>query len=486
MAKQHNKGFTLIEVMLSITLLAMIALFMLPISVQSLRFSKWNNIKLTAMNLAYSQVEYLKAEAAKDYDKLGIDSLGYSPKGIIKEDLYMNELGTNPITIEGIQYKFLTSIYWESARASNGEFVANAMKKADVIVKAKDPFSGIEKEYSVIGTLISDEGERTPTDNVPLKVIVIKGEDFNNPVKNVKVVVNNIDDKLVNWGMTDELGVVLFSELEKDTTYRVLPEKWDRGDMIGRPNGIAGSFPNQSYIYYKEAKVESLTNPTEVVLHVDFHGYISLKSDLEETIFNEILENSKLTLKPYYTAYDENNVNLELETKLNSLGNLKLWRIWKYTHEIKCGSNTYYFLDKETNEQWDGTFEYIEEKPTIKELYLGFGVNEGKKATVTHINGKIYRIEIEFTSEIDDDCLKQIQFLIKTKNDEEINEQFKSIKKSDINRNKIEIIVETTGQISAPGQETKLYIVNPEELKDINGIKIIQNEVYFELSSKKD
>lgn len=485
MAKHYNKGFTLIEVMFSITLLAVIALFMLPMSIYGVQFAKWNNIRLTAMNLAYSQVEYLKAEAAKNYEDLGIDSPGYTPKGIIKSELYMNEEGTNPIIIEGIEYKLLTKIYWEEAHSGTGERVTNAMKKADVIVKAKAPFSSIEKDYSVIGTLISDEGERTPTDNVPLKVIVIKGEDFNNPVKNVKVVVNNIHDNFVNWGMTNELGVVLFPELEKDTTYRVLPEK---EEMIGRPTGVAGSSPDQIYTYYEEAKVESLTNPTELVLHIDFPGYILLKSDLEETIFNEILENSKLTLKSYYTAYDENNVNLELETKLNSLGNFKLWRSWKYTHEIKYGSNTYYFLDKETNEQWDGTFEYIEESPTIKELYLGFGVKKDNViVTKQEGEGNTFLIEIEFTSEIDGDCLNLIKFLIKTKNDDEIEYKLESIKKSNTNKNIIELTISgTTGQIDASGQETKLYIVNPEELKDINGIKIIQNEVYFELSSKKD
>ena len=151
MGKQHSKGFTLIEVVVSITLLAIIALFMLPMSIYAVQFAKWNNIKLTAMNLAYSQVEWLKTLEYKD---LGLDSVGYSPKGIVKEDLYLNESDTNPKTIEGIEYSSLTNIYWESAESTTGDFLANATKKVDVIVRAKDPFPELQKHIQWAALLL--------------------------------------------------------------------------------------------------------------------------------------------------------------------------------------------------------------------------------------------------------------------------------------------------------------------------------------------
>ncbi|HOE57799.1 MAG TPA: type II secretion system protein, partial [Bacillota bacterium] len=124
---KKNKGSALVEIIVSIALLGIIALFLLPVSIYSVQYSKWNNIKLTAMNLAYTQLEWLKT---LDYNTdLGLDETGYSPKGTVKQNLYLNESGSNPKTIEGIEYRLLTSIYWQSATAHTGDFVANATKK---------------------------------------------------------------------------------------------------------------------------------------------------------------------------------------------------------------------------------------------------------------------------------------------------------------------------------------------------------------------
>ncbi|HOM43963.1 MAG TPA: type II secretion system protein, partial [Bacillota bacterium] len=84
---RRDKGFTIIETIVSIALLGMIALFLLPLSTYSIQHSRWNNIRLTAMNLAYTQVEWLKT---LDYNsELGLDSAGYSPSGTVKENLYL-------------------------------------------------------------------------------------------------------------------------------------------------------------------------------------------------------------------------------------------------------------------------------------------------------------------------------------------------------------------------------------------------------------
>lgn len=483
MERHGNKGFTLVEIVVSITLLAIIALFMLPMSVQSLKFSKWNNIKLTAMNLAYSQVEYLKAEAAKDYDQLGIDAEGYSPKGIIKEDLYMNESGTNPITIEGIEYKLLTSIYWESARSTSGEFVANAMKKADVTIKAKDVFTGVEKNYSVLGTLITWEGERKALNNKPLLVRVITGELFTDPAKSVKVVVNNTSDTLVNWGRTDEKGEVYFTELEKNKTYRVYPEEWDKGDMMGRPTGLNNT--KNSYIFYDEVEIKDIVSDyIEHTLYVDFPGYIDLQSHSGYPKYpDEFLNNSKLILKPDYTPPEGVIVNLDLSTNLKELKGLKIWRSWAYDkYSITNGTDTYYFIEKDTYKLWDGRFPYISNSITKKELLLGYGINQNLgNATCKNTHSQDYEIEFEFTSEFKGN-LEDIKFSLINKHNEQLGYVSAEIER--INEKRIRIKLKSvTGQVGASGQEPKLYIDNSSSTIYINeyGMPLVVDNAFCEL-----
>lgn len=484
MKKQHNKGFTLIEVVVSITLLAIIALFMLPMSVQSLRFSKWNNIKLAAMNLAYSQIEYLKAEAAKDYDKLGIDLQGYSPKGIIKEDLYMNELGTNPITIEGIQYKLLTSIYWESARASNGEFVANAMKKADVTVKAKDIFTGIEKTYSVLGTLIAREGERDPANNKPLLVKVITGESFTEPAKNVMIIVNNTSNTLVNWGRTDERGEVFFTELEKPKIYRVCPKEWDKGDMMGRPTGLDDT--KKAYIFYDSVEIKDTVNDyIEHTQYVDYPGYIDLQGHSGYPYYSDVILSSKLILRPNYTPPDGVMIDLDLNTNLKELKNLKIWRSWVYDkYSITDGTDTYYFIEKDTYNLWDGRFPYIDGSITKKELLLGYGINQNiGNATCKNIHANKYEIEFEFTSKFKGNP-DDIKFSLYNKNNSKLDYAAEKTVIEKINEKRIKITLESiTGQVGALGQKAKLYIDNTisEIYRNEFGMPLVTNNAFCEL-----
>ena len=112
----NKKGMTLIEVILSITLLGIIAISILPMSMYSVKYAKWDSIKLNALNLANSQIEWLKSY---DYEKLGLNKLGYDPKGEIEEDKYMNEYEI--VEIEGVEYRVYTNIYWVGRKSTTGE-----------------------------------------------------------------------------------------------------------------------------------------------------------------------------------------------------------------------------------------------------------------------------------------------------------------------------------------------------------------------------
>lgn len=390
MGHQHNKGFTLVEMIVSVALLAIIALFMLPMSMYSVQYSRWNNIKLTAMNLAYTQVEWLKT---LDYNTdLGLDSTGYSPSGIVDEELYLNEAGSSPKTIEGIEYSLLTSIYWESAEASNGDFVANAVKKADVTVKARDPISGNERTYSVIGTLIAFEGERTLSVYVPLKIRAITGEDFTNPAKNVKLVVNNLSNTMVSWSRTDEKGEAIFTDLA-NAKYYVFPQEWEDGDMVARPTGIKGTANNEDWIYQVQVEVKATTGDyIEQIFYVDHPAYIGLNG------YPEALMNSTyVKLDPVYDPPEGDTASYDLDTSLTRLLSKKLWRAWDYNYSITNGTNSYYFVETESGNLWDGSFEYIEGAVTDKELKLAYGLKDG--SFKKEADGSV-TLTVEFTSEI--------------------------------------------------------------------------------------
>lgn len=475
MAKHYNKGFTLIEVMFSITLLAVIALFILPMSIYGVQFAKWNNIKLTAMNLAYSQVEWLRAEAAKDYDKLGLDLPGYSPKGIIKEDLYMNEKLTNPKTIGGIEYRLLTNIYWENAGSTTGDFVANATKKVDVIVKAKDPITGVIKTYSVMGSLIAFEGERTPTDNVPLKIRTITGEDFSEPAKNVKVVVN-LGNSMAFWGRTDDEGKVFFSELSKNIEYNVFPSEWGKSKfMMIRPNSSSGISPNEKWDYIKPIKI--VNDTVELIFFVDYPGYIILDN------YDGIMNDTIVLLNPInYVSPEGETWDLDINTSLTNLANRMIWRAWEYEYSITRTidanyTDKYYFVEKATGDMWNGKFQYKKDDITNLELELAFGLKDG---CFTDNGDGTITAGIEFTSQMQD--IEDLSFIV-FEDANKINQDVISIIEVAAGR-KYNITFSTTSNITK--DKLKFVIDNPslETLTSIHGMKIVKDLGVCELMRK--
>ena len=390
MRMRRDKGFTLIEIIVSIALLGMISLFLLPLSAYSIQHSRGNNIRLTAMNLAYTQVEWLKT---LDYNsELGLDSAGYSPSGKVKENLYLNETGSDPKVIDGIEYRLMTSIYWESAVSSQGEYIANAAKKADVTVRVRDPLSGKEKAFSVLGTLIAFEGERTLYSYVPLKVRTITGEDFTKPAKNVKVTVKNLSNTVVSWSRTDEKGEALFAGLA-NAKYNVCPEEWEKGEMTARPTGTSGAYPNEDWIYHLQVEVKATGDDfLEQIFYVDYPAYIVLTGYPKA-----LTDNSRVRLDPIYDQPEGDTAAYDLDTNLTSLMTKKIWRAWDYEHSITSGAYSYYFVDKDTGNLWDGSFDYMENGVTRKELKLAFGLRDGSFRR--EADGSI-TLTVEFTSEI--------------------------------------------------------------------------------------
>ncbi len=369
----RRKGLTLIEVMIAIMLLGIITIAILPMSIYSARFAKWNTIRQNANSIAYTQVEWLKTldyntelELKGKYFPPGKD--GISVEGIVEEDLFMNEINTNPKVIDGINYNILTNIYWESGVSTTGEIVANALRKVDVTVKAIDPVTRTEKEYSVIGSLIAFEGERRPDNTTPFKVKAFKGHDFTELTKNVKIeIYNETGTSLRNWARTDENGEAVFVGLENDE-YQVKAKEWQIGDMMSKPNSVKDNFPSSKWESYDLIEINNSEEAyIEHSVFVDYPGYIEIHD-----VTDQILLNSELKLEPIYTSPEGEVLDLNLKINLTNLDKLKIWRAWTYNHSILYEDVEYKLIEKDTRRVWNGVFSYNYNKPTTKHLTLGY------------------------------------------------------------------------------------------------------------------
>ena len=139
---KSKKGFTIMELMVSVTLIALMATVTLPVFVFALKANSQNKIRSTANSLATSIIETVNGTP---YDDIG--NINGSPEGIFDEN-------TN-VTIDGIQYNIETLITWEE-RGKNPE----AFKNIQVTIKATDPLTGTEGIVEEMFTSVSEKSEQ--------------------------------------------------------------------------------------------------------------------------------------------------------------------------------------------------------------------------------------------------------------------------------------------------------------------------------------
>ncbi|WIV11018.1 type II secretion system protein [Proteiniborus sp. MB09-C3] len=414
MRKNKTKGFTLIEVIFSIVLLGIISVFIIPMSIYSVKYAKWNNIRLNALNLAYTQVEWLKT---LDYDDLGLDISGYSPRGIVKDDYYMND--NDSVTIKGVKYHVTTGVYWEGSESSTGEPVPQATKKVDVVVEAKDVFTGEIKEYSVLGTLISREGERIPTLPGQVKVsATLRGA--NEGVKNVMIGLGQ-STLYSTFANTDGGGIALIGNL-MNGAYKVQPIKWSYFEIMVMPNGVNAASSDwkldKEVIVPKWDKNNKPKYP-EINFYIDLPGYIALPVD------NKYPKAAKVEIKPtgesYIPSEGESEEHMLLEVSIEELISIKFWRLWNYEYTIENGEDRYFFTRSETGYLWDGKFDIDDlNKATTEKLDIVFALDENSVYKKT--NNKLTEIIINFTSQVNN-----IELMEFTLNDELIDKSYYTI-----------------------------------------------------------
>lgn len=467
MGNKYYNGFSLIEVIVAITLLSLIVIFIIPMSIYAYKYNKSNDIRLTSMNLGYNQIEYLKTINYKD---LGLNGPGFDPSGVVNEHLYMDDEDTYPININNVEYNILTNIYWESNRSTTGDFIPNATKKVDVSVTARDVLTGKQKIYSDFGTTIAYEGEASFIKETPLMVRAITGENLNEFAKNVTITINKSNNILVATNRTDSEGQVFFTQL-LEGNYNVLPSAWQKGDMISRPTGLTGIYPTQNWKFNNEITIKKIDEDfIELLTYVDYPGYIDL-----EDYDDEILRNAKLTLKPDYRPAEGDNLMLNLELPLNKLNGYKLWRTWIYETNIAHNGDNYYFVEKDTHKLWDGKFIYKSDSSTVKKLDLGIALkDEGK---FKKLPNNTIELEIEFTSQLES-VVNEIDFVIYEDNSMLSYDNF-TISEI-IPGRKFKIIV---NGIKPNGDNIEFYINDPENAMYSNpfGMRLVRDKNFCNL-----
>ena len=147
---QSKKGFTMVELMVSVVLIALIATVTYPAFVFSLRANNQNKIRLTANSIATDIIERIKGTP---YEKIG--NVGGSPEGIFPRNTTQ--------TIDGIEYNIETRITWENR--NNPEAYKNIM----VTVRAQDAFSETQRIFCEMSTSVS--GDIKPPKLCSIRVI---------------------------------------------------------------------------------------------------------------------------------------------------------------------------------------------------------------------------------------------------------------------------------------------------------------------------
>ena len=460
---KKRKGMTLIEVIFSIMILSIISISILPIAAHAVKFAKWNNIKLNALNLAYSQVEWLKT---LNYDELGLKVEKYSPYGIVEPSQYINE--GEPVNIDGVLYKIHTGIYWGKATSSMGEPVAQAMKKVDVTIEATDVSTGAMEEYAVLGTLITRESERKPTEpgHIITRVYLRGG---NEAAKNVRVGLGK-SQSYNSYTNTDDKGEALFGDLTQGTYY-IEPTHWKYSSLMIMPHGVDSSKTkwktNKEVLVPKWDKnnKDAIKFPEETFI-IDFPGQIKIADNARYPKDADFI--IKPTGESYIPAEGESEDHMKLVTKVKNISNTNFWRLWNYEYDISWGSEKFYLEDEKTSKVWDGKFDMSNlNKDSVAEVDLKFGL-EGA-AVVRNPDDPTSPVEIRLIFSSNISGFEGMEFAINNQIIP-IDGELVSIEKT-INKNN-QVIIRIDETIGFDSGELEFTIINYKSITNSYGMTL--------------
>jgi len=199
---RNKKGFTLVELLVAISLILIIATGMLPVFSHVARFNQVNKIRATANALAAGVMEEI---AALEFEDVG--TIDGNPSGNIPQ--------SREVTVDDAIYTIETMITWVGAESAANPFgtgyVDTAYKNVRVTVSAYDPFSGETYNYEQMHTISAREGEMKLHDKGNIRAVVKSsdGQSIDDPPIRIRISGPETASMKTNFA-----GEVLFGELE--------------------------------------------------------------------------------------------------------------------------------------------------------------------------------------------------------------------------------------------------------------------------------
>ena len=336
--RTNNKGFTLIEIMVSLAVLAILAYAFFILFDALLNSSVLSQKETTALTLANTQMEYLKS---LPYNNLAVEggpiySTQYIPGVIYK-------------TVNGFKYVITTSIqYVDDAYDGCGSYPSLTLEKEycrnyppptgapnpgdttdykDVRVVVTDGNSGIQLAY--LDTYIAPAVYGTSGSNGSLFVKVI--DNNGNPVQGASVqVVNNDFNPVLDLSTTsDSNGIATFYNLPPDSKYDYVVSasmaNYSSLTTIAEHGDLVPTYPNQKLL---------ANQSSYVTLEIEPQGQYSLLLQTTNTSGNPLpgvqvyvkggykMYTSSSNTQYYFDTINQNNSPVTDSNGLYGMNNL--------------------------------------------------------------------------------------------------------------------------------------------------------------------
>lgn len=349
-------GFTLVEILVALTILLIASVAFVPLFVYVAEASDANQARLVATNLAISQIEKIRALS---YEKVG--TKGGNPPGDIPHE--------QKETVGGREYIIRTDIWWvndpSDDDASGNDPIPYDYKRVKVTVTAPGLFAGSVTTSLDIRTLVALEGEEEVFPGGNILAQAFRGwrppdedpdkDPDEQTVEGVRIdLLTGPSAPQTLW--TDERGQALFAILYEGD-YAVAADASAQGMMV-RP------LQEEQTVSVSEAMT------TQATFEVERPCHLALKLRNKDTGAPISSGGEVILVSPFAGeirrtfAADKNGV---IEESL--LGDI--WPVGAgypgYAYDLKVLADGYlpYHLQADPDRPWDGTFASPGETKTI-------------------------------------------------------------------------------------------------------------------------
>ena len=329
MFAKNKDGFTLLEVIIAITLVAIMVVAFSPVFASILRTYHFNKSRITASNIAQTKLEERRYEVAQgDYDEVG--TVSGNPSGSVPQEEF--------VTKNSKRYKVNTDISWEDETLSDGTVVYSAYKKIEVTAQEVDQDGNKIGPEITHSTNIAREGEREISEN---GTILVEARTRNSLKSDILISLTSTSPTVNQFGFTDEEGKKIFADLEPNPDpykYSINADPSSQ-NMILVPIAKNGSYPNISWSYFNQIQRE-VDKFSEITTYfeVDWPAYLHFElvdgndnslnlSDYHDGIDGLDFQLS-FSVKNDFNGNSNNfNINTEIlqQTDLDGFNDIKLW-----------------------------------------------------------------------------------------------------------------------------------------------------------------